>query len=349
MKRICTAILITIFASPAFAQATIFDNCKTLITDGLRIYNVKDASDANLNTVFDKYCDVTGSFKSQNAGIGLDAVIKQIPVKFTGTYGSVSQAMTNFCRDYQSVAASSSARHSYEETVAARAYDSFDMCIAMASQGVVARHKVESLERVNFFLAPGFGHPVKVRGVNTTRNVICKGQDPNAVTPGEIVFDGSSNVILANNATLGFACTRTGKTDDKGNTVLDEGVVTVFTDLSPNGNYTIFMPHDTRMAITEASAISAQLSALSDTEKELKKYSDNLKAEINAELSKLMSLPTDKPDGPYLGFDAQAGGDKPPFKYCPHGHLVTGLDSYLEDGHVKISLHCAAIPTLQVQ
>ena len=84
------------------------------------------------------------------------------------------------------------------------------MCIALAAQGVVARHKIENIQRANFFLAPGFGHPVKVRGVSTTPNVTCKGQDPNATTSAEISFDGSSSVTLANNATLGFACTRTG-------------------------------------------------------------------------------------------------------------------------------------------
>ncbi len=276
MKALYTPILIMMSISTANAQNTIFDNCKTLITDGLRIYNVQDTSAANLNTIFDRYCDATGSFKNQNAGIGLDTVLKQIPLKFTGTYGSTSQAMTTFCRDYQSVAASSSAQHSYESTVATRAYDSFDMCIMMASQGVVARHKVESLTRVNFFLAPGFGHPVKVRGISTTPNVTCKGQDPNAETPNEVVLDGSSNITLSNNETLGFTCTRSGETDDKGTTVLDEGIVTVFTDLSPNGNYTIFMPHDTRIGITEASAITAELSALSDAKKDMEARLKNL-------------------------------------------------------------------------
>jgi hypothetical protein len=59
----------------AHAQSNIFDNCKTIITDGSKEYSIQTDSRAYLNSVFDKYCDSSGSAKSSSLGIGLDAFV----------------------------------------------------------------------------------------------------------------------------------------------------------------------------------------------------------------------------------------------------------------------------------
>ena len=263
MHKLLSVIIMVGAASPALAQSTVFDNCTTLIREGLREYNVQSESEANLNTVFDRSCSSSGEFRTETAGVGLEAVVKSIPWKFTGNYGSTKEAMTNFCRDYRAVAEKSAARNSYQETIARRGYDSFDHCITMAASGVVARHRVENIERVNFYLASGFS-PVKVAGVNATNNIVCKGHNPTDPEAKEVTMNGDTRMTLVNNMTLGFVCTRTGTVDDKGTSVMQEGVVTILTDLRPNGNYTIFMPQERLVAPTEASVIMNQIKELDE-------------------------------------------------------------------------------------
>jgi hypothetical protein len=69
-------------------------------------------------------------------------------------------------------------------------------------------------------------------------------------------------VALHDNNVLGMVCTRQSTRDTSGNLVFDEGVVTVLTDLNPNGNYTIFIPRDTILAESQASAVDKGLKAL---------------------------------------------------------------------------------------
>jgi len=274
-------------SGPALAQTT-FDNCKAIITGGLREYSIAADSDSTLNTIFDNYCDSSGSVKTEKLGIGIDIVASSTPLKFTGTFGSSSQAISNFCRNYQTLYNSQSNRNSSQERIVQMAYDSFDMCIVMAQSGVVAKHTVESISRVNFYLAPEFGHPVTVRGVSATNNMVCKGQDPNAATPAEITFNGSSRLVLSDKA-LGMVCTRQSTKDAAGNSIFEEAVATVLTDVPPNGNYTMFMPRDTKLAETRASSIASNINILSDQYKTL---TDRV-AKISMVLSKIQDASVD--------------------------------------------------------
>src|SRR5262249_39343628 len=56
-----------------------------------------------------------------------------------------------------------------------------------------------------------------------------------------------------------------------------EGVVTVFTDINPNGNYTIFMPKDTTLAENQASAIDGKTQAIQSTLSRMRSEIDQLK------------------------------------------------------------------------
>jgi hypothetical protein len=275
--------LLAIISSPAFAQSSLPDLCTPIITDGLREYLITSESDSYLNTIFDKYCDLNGSLKNQGGNVGLETVVKSLPIKFTGSYSSSEQAIRNFCRDYANVVSSQRNRNLYQEKIVRRAYDSFDTCITLALTGVIARHKVEGMTRVNFYLAPGFSHPVTVRGVHPTKNLSCKGQYPS--DSKEITFGTNSRVKLMNNDVLGMVCTRTGR-EVSGNTVYDEANVTILTDLNPFGNYTIFMPRDTRIADNAASSIGATIKEFrtqhaADIEA-AKKESGRLSMEIDA-------------------------------------------------------------------
>jgi len=256
------ALAVLFVSADAQAQSGIFDNCRTIITDGLKEYSITTESSAYLNSVFDKYCESSGTAKSSGLSVGLDAVVKAIPIKFTGAYSSNEEAMRNFCRDYSSISAGRSDRTAYQERIVQRAYESFDQCIALAQTGVVVRHKVRSLTDLDFFVAPGFARPVTLRGIKTSMNIQCLGQDPSSSSSVAKKLDLSTRIQVKDNNVLNISCVRTGKAGADGETIYDEGTVTLFTDIGPNGNYGAFVPRDTRLAENQASIIAQQLLTL---------------------------------------------------------------------------------------
>lgn len=299
------------------AQVGLFDQCRTVITDGLKEYSIKTDSSAYLNTVYDKYCESGGTTKSQNFGLGLDAVVKAIPVKFTANYGSTEEAVKNFCKNYESLASGRSDQTQYQEKIVQRAYQSFDQCIALAQTGVVVRHEVRTLEQVDFFVAPGFSRPITIKGVNTSDGLSCTGQDPNDLKKDSPAkkFDLSTRLELKDNKVLNLVCLRAGQPDQDGNMIFREGVVTLLTDISPNGNYAAFLPRDTRLSENTASAIQKTIEGLTDQNKVLKDEQAKLKASLKTHPAGTNSVPVIN--------GGRAGTVGP--QSCPPGQYVSGI------------------------
>ncbi len=247
------------------------DNCKTIVSDGLREYSIKTDSRAYLNSVYDKYCENTGAVKSSSLGLGLDIVVKAIPITFSGSYATSEEAVKNFCRNYSATASGRSDTTSYQEKIVQRAYDSFDQCISLAKTGVIVRHAVRNLGSLDFYIAPGFGRPVTIKGIKTSNNIECRGQDPNASKPVDMKFTLSSRITLRDNKTLNLVCDRKSKAGPNGENIFNEGVVTLLTDIVPNGNYSAFVPRDVTLAENRASEIERIIATLQSENEQLRK------------------------------------------------------------------------------
>lgn len=300
----------------AFAQTGIFDNCRSVITDGLKEYSVSTESSAYLNTVFDKYCESSGSLKTQSLGLGLDTVVKAIPVKFTGNFSSNEEGMRSFCKEYSSIASGQTDRNRYEEKIVRRAYDSFDQCIVLASTGVVVKHSVRSLEQVDFFIAPGFSHPVTIKGVKTSDGIACEGQDPTSNNSSAKKFGLSSRVVLNGNKSLNLVCTRPGTVDNKGTRVFHEGTVTILTDIRPNGNYAAFFPKEDRLAEDQASVLRQAMDQLKEKNVQLAGSHESLK-------NSLKHWPAGAPNSVPTIHGGVSGKLGP--NHCPDGQYVSGI------------------------
>lgn len=246
----------------AAAQSNLLDACREIITSGLREYDISTESNEYLNTVFDQYCESSGSAKSQGFGVGLDLIVGAIPIRLTGNYSSNEEAMRNFCSTYSSVASGSSDSTRYSEKIVREAYDTFGQCIAIAQTGISLRHEVVGLEKLNFFLAPGFVRPVTIRGVDiSSPNIQCEGLDPNTNEPA-ITFNSDTRITIGADKTLGMVCTRTSESGENGEEVFREGSVTVLTDIAPSGNYSVFLPRDARLPEAQASVLERTIAEL---------------------------------------------------------------------------------------
>lgn len=361
MKRIMIAFVAAAITSPALADnSALFATCTEFTKQAFREYSIKNSDEAKLDTIYDKYCREDKTANTSNFGLGLDVVIYDIPIGLTVDTSNAHQAMTNFCKNYQRLTTSKSSEYIREERIVGRAYDSFDRCVAWASQGISIGHRVESLSRINFFLQPSYNRPVFIRGIKPSSNVKCQGIDPTAAKPEEVTFDGNTTIKLTPDLSLGMVCERTGKTDKDGNTILEEGEVTILTDIGPNGNYSIYMPSDTVPAQTTYKTIQQQIEETAKQKtKELEATVANLKAQINGQFARLANW-----DGADHGKDVILrrlyGVDGPVWAYkdenvskganefCAAGGVIAGTNSYLEDRQMKTVYFCRYFPTLKI-
>ena len=95
MKNIYLALAIaTCFTvSNAFAQ---FEHCESVYQTATRNLQISEASYSSLNVLFDDYCEASGEMKTSAASGGLDAVVKAIPIKLSGSASNSSQRMRNY-------------------------------------------------------------------------------------------------------------------------------------------------------------------------------------------------------------------------------------------------------------
>lgn len=305
------------FAGPACnAQPTLIDSCKTVITDGLNEYSIKNDSSSYLNSVHDNYCEASGSAKTDKFGLGIEAVVKAIPIKFTGTYDSGQTAMKNFCKNYASTTAQNSAAASYQQTIVRRAYESFDTCVSLAAQGTSVKHFIRSPDTFDFYLAPGFSRPVKINGMHVPKNVVCKG-----ILPGETkssVINEDTVTTLNNNDSMSVGCTRTGDKDSDGNITLQEAVVTIFTNLQ-NGNYSVFLPKNVAISSNWGTDFESRLNQVKD---ELMQSSLKSKSEIELIKTNLKTNGTIVMDA---NLNTRSG-------ICPAGSFAVGTTFRIDGG-----------------
>jgi hypothetical protein len=261
-KALIVGVYLSTVAAIAHGQTTLLDTCNKIITDGLKEVDIQLTSSSFLNSSFDRFCTASGSMKSTSGGVGIAAIVNAIPVQFTGNFSSSDQAMSNFCGTYASVAAGRSQATTYEEHTVQRAYESLDSCVAFALTGVTMQETVRSLQNLDFFVAPGMRNPITLRGIETSPNIVCSGQDPNAKNAAVVKFDLSTRIVLQNSAVLNISCVRAGTPGPGGQTVYAEGTVTLFTDVLPRGNFGAFLPHDALLPTNQATLLDAQIQGL---------------------------------------------------------------------------------------
>ena len=219
--------------------------CLQVLDRGLREYSIRTSSTTYLNSIHSRYCDSSSNLRSGSENFGLEAVVKQLPVKLTGGSSSATEAIRNFCKSYQSSTTDLNDDYLYQEKIIQRAYDSFEQCLLIANTGVTLTHTVRSLKNMDFYLAAGLARPVTLNGISSTDNVSCTG-----IVNGELeTFNPETVVVVDGNTSLNISCVRTPVADGNGGELFEEATVTLLTNVGKNGNYGAFWPADTRMPI----------------------------------------------------------------------------------------------------
>jgi hypothetical protein len=254
MAKSVRVVALTLGALPVLAIAQDLQ-CPTY-AKALKDVLINASSSSSLQSIYDQHCQSNSSGSSTSAGIGLDAVVKAIPFKFTGTYGSSSEAMQNFCKTYQSIASSQQETNSYEYRVASKTHDTVIECLRLQSQGVTVSHSIASTQSSNFFLKSGVTQKIQVSGIHVSGDVKCEG-----ATGGKTVaMTGATSLDVPK--TLSFHCRRAaGSFNVAGKQVSGyaEGTITVLTNF---GNYSMIWPREEVLSENLASVINSEVAQL---------------------------------------------------------------------------------------
>lgn len=139
--------LAMIGAVSAFKEATA---CDAVYENATRNIMFDESSFSSLHAIYDRHCSLEGHLRNSSQSAGLDVVVRAIPVKFTGSASSSSQAMSNFCRDYRATRFSSSYQKIVSSAVVVEALDRYNECRRIKSNGVLITHTFVDPGAINF-------------------------------------------------------------------------------------------------------------------------------------------------------------------------------------------------------
>jgi hypothetical protein len=239
-------------AATTFAASNF--NCDTVINQGLRQYHITSSDTSYLHSIFSKYCYADGRSNSSSLNIGIEAVIKAIPVKFSLGSTDQTEAMSNFCKTYAESEDFKSKSSNYEETIVNRAYESFDSCVRLSALGLSVTHDIITDEKAQILLRAGVGKPIEINGLDSSENISCSGSDG---LGKELAYTKSTHRQSAE--TIGIFCTRKSRNGEGGISVFDEGSVAI--DITGD-KYNFYWPKSEVLPETLASQVQVSINEL---------------------------------------------------------------------------------------
>lgn len=251
-------------------------NCEAVYQSATRDLVIDKDDRSSLHTIFDQYCDTRGNTRSRSAGVGIEAVIKSIPVSFTGNYSDAETGMSNFCRNYQEVRFSTESRHITRNTVVTDALRYYNECQIITSRGVTITH-IEAGEGDIIFNFNFRDRETRfqIQGVSAGPNVSCGSTS--------IFRDGNWRTVnrqtrsdIVNNSSL--SCTRTPIRQAE-NTIYPVSWIGIATNL---GSYTVKLQPNTIIGGQSAAALHDQVTALSQASDRANTAIARQQAEIGA-------------------------------------------------------------------
>lgn len=296
LARIAFACVIVTSSNLVLAQ----QHC-TNLASVLREYEVNTASSSYLNTVYDQHCQQSGSSSGTSVGLGLDAIVKSIPLKFTGSFSNTKEGFDNFCKTYQAVRAGTTTIDHRAERISSKALDTIRACYEIAATGVAIRHEVPSFQSVSFYMQNGPATKIEIRGLQAVPRdtVRCEGMIGSSL---KVV---NESTLIKVNPTQSITCIRKPNVRPDGSKVFVEQTITLHSNVGTN--YTVYMPEEQKLPESIAFKLQNQIAAL-----------DNRNALLAATLN------SEQASNRYTFVKSDEG--------CPSGWTSLGLAGWLIEG-----------------
>ena len=86
--------------------------------------------------IFNQHCSGEQAKASSASSLGLDVIVKSIPIKFNYGGSNSSERLNNFCKTYSSNSTKFSSEEINKSTVVRSALSAFNSCLSLASKGI---------------------------------------------------------------------------------------------------------------------------------------------------------------------------------------------------------------------
>lgn len=239
-------------SSSAYAQS--FSHCESVYQSATRNISFTETSYSSLNTIYDQYCSSTGERKSGTTGVGVEAVVKSIPISFTGSHASDEEKLTSFCKTYNSVRYTTTASSAYQDSVVNEALKSFNQCIDISRKNIVIEVSQPTGTTAAFSFRFGSDVNYELQGVLLGGNITCSSAfDSNDVRN----VDETTHQKVSKNFSIN--CKRQPIDRSGGGKYYPKTSVILSSNVGP---YTAVFPADEVLDIEYASALAARMATI---------------------------------------------------------------------------------------
>lgn len=266
-----SSVLLLLFGSGvAFAQQT----CQAVYQNAVRNIDLNTRQTVQASDLFDQHCETNGSTKSSSLSVGLEATVKQIPVKFSLGSGSASEKLQTFCKTFASTNFERSDSYSFQSNVVTESLRLLNQCLEIEKSGVRASHVVNGQTSVTVrFDFETDKQQVMLRSVT---------YDEKAATCTTTGINGSPTVVNSKlrqvllQRSFAIVCRRTPTQLTNGTLVYKPLELSVDTNFGP---YTVSLQGDQVYAYALASRNQAMVNSLKQEKSQLTANVATLKAQ----------------------------------------------------------------------
>lgn len=136
LGRIALFTCVITLAQACFGQADALRACVEIYKNSTRDYSEAQHTNIELVRSFNSFCKKDGSVNTSASGVGLEAVVKAIPFKFSFSSSNDQQRLEEFCKVGSTQYDSWNMGSSASSTVVTNALSNFNGCIELANSGL---------------------------------------------------------------------------------------------------------------------------------------------------------------------------------------------------------------------
>jgi len=159
--RISTvAAIIWSFSAQVLAQ----DYCSDVLKYAARNESLDIYESGIAKSTYDNHCSGETVKEGTNLDVGLDAVVKAVPIKFNLGHGESKERLSYFCKTFFEDYKANTARYSKNNSVVVEAVSAWQNCMTLAGEGITFRPRV-SATQAHVEVVRRTAGDVKVEGV----------------------------------------------------------------------------------------------------------------------------------------------------------------------------------------
>jgi hypothetical protein len=217
------------------------DVCKAIVDKAAHNVYLSTSSYVYYDSLYDSYCRVDGSTKSEWLNSAAKIVYEEVPMQGGENAGASEMSVSQFCRTYSSKRIQHGTSYTKNTEVVEKALVTTADCVRFASSNNTIEHTFGTPQALTLTITPFSGNTITITSVGHDRNVTCVGSGK----PGQsnITYDiGTKFKFDAGWGPYAIECTRTSLPQSDGGQLYEAASLSL---TSSAGNYHVFWPQAT--------------------------------------------------------------------------------------------------------